>query len=87
MFKKIKEFCSFTKENTMATITTTADNRSTRQLKQTISGQSTEISKLRSRISELVDDMHSLKNEISAFKTAVSNDMKGLIEAIKIKNK
>jgi predicted RNase H-like nuclease (RuvC/YqgF family) len=83
MFKKLKEFCSFKKEKTMAT--TTTDNRTTKQLKKTITQQSTEIQKLRTRVSELVDDMHALKGDISMFKTAVSNDMKGIVEAIKNK--
>ena len=67
------------------TTTATTDNRTTRQLKQTINRQSTEISKLRTRVSELVDDLHGLRSEISTFKTAVSNDMKGIVEAIKKK--
>ncbi len=65
--------------------TTTTENKTTKQLRQTISQQSSEISKLRVRVSELVDDLHLLKNEISSFKTAVSNDMKGLVEVIKKK--
>jgi|TARA_R110000824_G_scaffold769_2_gene4771 predicted RNase H-like nuclease (RuvC/YqgF family) len=84
MFKKLKEFCLFKKEKAMTT-TATTDNRTTRQLKQTINRQSTEISKLRTRVSELVDDLHGLRSEISTFKTAVSNDMKGIVEAIKKK--
>jgi archaellum component FlaC len=83
VFKKLKEFCSFKKENQMATNTT--DNRTTKQLKKTISEQSSEISRLRTRVSELVDDIHLLKTDITTFKTAVSNDMKGLVEAIKNK--
>lgn len=66
-------------------ITTTTDTRTTKQLKKTITQQSTEIQKLRARVSELVDDMHALKGDISMFKTAVSNDMKGIVEAIKNK--
>ena len=65
--------------------TNTTDNRTTRQLKKTIAEQSNEISKLRTRVSELVDDIHGLKTDITTFKTAVSSDMKGLIEAIKNK--
>ena len=65
--------------------TNTTDNRTTRQLKKTITEQSNEISRLRTRVSELVDDIHVLKTDITSFKTAVSNDMKGIVEAIKNK--
>ena len=65
--------------------TNTTDNRNTKQLKKTITEQSKEISKLRTRVSELVDDIHILKTDITSFKTAVSNDMKGLVEVIKNK--
>ena len=36
------------------TTTATTDNRTTRQLKQTINRQSTEISKLRTRVKEIL---------------------------------
>ncbi len=65
--------------------TNTTDNRTTKQLKKTITEQSNEISRLRSRVSELVDDIHVIKTDITTFKKAVSNDMKGLVEAIKNK--
>ena len=65
--------------------TNTTDNRTTKQLKKTITEQSNEISRLRTRVSELVDDIHVIKTDITTFKTAVSNDMKGIVEAIKNK--
>ena len=65
--------------------TNTTDNRTTKQLKKTITAQSNEISRLRTRVSELVDDIHVIKTDITTFKTAVSNDMKGIVEAIKNK--
>ena len=65
--------------------TNTTDNRTTKQLKKTISEQSDEISRLRTRVSELVDDIHIIKTDISTFKSAVSNDMKDIVEAIKNK--
>ena len=65
--------------------TPTTDNRTTKQLKKTIAEQSSEISRLRTRVSELVDDIHVIKTDITTFKKAVSNDMKGLVEAIKNK--
>jgi len=61
----------------------TTDTKTNRELKKTINIQSTEISKLRTRVSELVDDLHSVRSDLSTFKTAVSNDMKGLVEAVK----
>ena len=66
--------------------TNTTDNRTTKQLKKPISEQSNEISRLRTRVSELVDDIHTIKADISNFKTSVSNDMKGLVEVIKNKH-
>ena len=49
--------------------TNTTDNRTTKQLKKTILEQSNEISRLRTRVSELVDDIHTIKADISNFKT------------------
>ena len=66
----------------MTTTITPTDNKSTRQLKQTINKQSTEISKLRVRLSELVDDIHIIKSDISTFKAAVSKDMKGIVATV-----
>ena len=65
--------------------TNTTDSKTTKQLKKTITEQSSEISRLRTRVSELVDDIHVIKTDITTFKKAVSNDMKGLVEAIKNK--
>ena len=83
MFDKLVQLFKFKKEKNMTTNTT--NNKATKQLKKTITEQSNEISRLRTRVSELVDDIHSIKTDISSFKTAVSKDMKGLVEAIKNK--
>ena len=80
MFKKIKEFFLPKKENTMAE--TTTDNRTTKQLKKTVTEQTAEISRLNMRISGLVDDLFLIKSDVSAFKNAVSRDMQGLATEI-----
>ena len=76
MFKKIKELCSFNKENTMAT--STNESASTKKLKKTISDQSSEILRLEKRLNQLIDDVYCVKQDITNFKTAVSNDMKAV---------
>ena len=53
--------------------TNTTDSKTTKQLKKTITEQSSEISRLRTRVSELVDDIHLLKADISNFKTSPSD--------------
>ncbi len=68
----------------MAT-TTGTDSAATKQMKKTIDQQSSEISKLRNRVSKLVDDIHIMKNDISTFKALVSKDMKGIVETIENK--
>ena len=80
MFEKIKQFFLPKKENTMAE--TTTDNRTTKQLKKTVTQQSAEISRLNMRISGLVDDLFLIKSDVSAFKNAVSKDMQGLASEI-----
>lgn len=62
--------------------TTTTDNRTTKQLKKTITEQSGQISRLNMRVSELVDELFTVKSEVSAFKNAVSRDMQGLATEI-----
>ncbi len=62
--------------------TTTTDSRTTKQLKKTITKQSSEISRLNMRVSELVDELFTVKSDVSAFKNAVSRDMQGLATEI-----
>tara|TARA_A100001391_G_scaffold109577_2_gene73618 strand:- start:701 stop:973 length:273 start_codon:yes stop_codon:yes gene_type:complete len=81
MFKIIKNFFTFTKDSKMAE-TKTTDSRATKQLKKTITEQSGEISRLNFRVSELVDELFMIKNDVSAFKNAVSRDMQGLASEI-----
>ena len=63
--------------------TTNTDNRTTRQLKKEIKTQNDEISKLRGRVGELVDEMSTLKSEINTFRTRITSDMKLLFENTK----
>ena len=53
-----------------------------KQLKKTITKQSSEISRLNMRVSELVDELFTVKSDVSAFKNAVSRDMQGLATEI-----
>ena len=62
--------------------TTTTDSRTTKQLKKTITEQSSQISRLNMRVSELVDELFTVKSDVSAFKNAVSRDMQGLATEI-----
>jgi predicted RNase H-like nuclease (RuvC/YqgF family) len=77
MFKWFKK-----KEKDMST-TSTADSRTTRQLKKEIKTQNDEISKLRGRVGELVDEMSTLKSEIHTFRNRITSDMKILFENTK----
>ena len=62
--------------------TTTTDSRTTKQLKKTNTEQSSQISRLNMRVSELVDELFTVKSDVSAFKNAVSRDMQGLATEI-----
>jgi predicted RNase H-like nuclease (RuvC/YqgF family) len=59
---------------------TTTESTSTRKLKEQVKSQASDISTLRSRISELVDEIHLLKNNITRFKSDVANDIKMIVE-------
>lgn len=58
----------------------TTESATTRKLKEQVKTQATEISSLRNRISELVDDMHAIRNDVNRFKTQVADDIKHIIE-------
>ena len=60
----------------------TTESTSTRKLREQVKKQSNEISTLRDRFSDLVDDIHILKNNISRFKSDVAEDMKMIVEKI-----
>ena len=60
---------------------TATENKKIGQLKEKVDQQAQQISKLRSRVSNLVDDMHLLNNEMNNFKASVSDDLKNIIES------
>jgi predicted RNase H-like nuclease (RuvC/YqgF family) len=59
---------------------TTTESAATRKLKAQVKSQGSDISALRSRISELVDDLHLLKDDVTRFKSNVAEDIKRIIE-------
>jgi len=59
---------------------TTTESTSTRKLKEQVKSQASDISILRSKISELVDEIHLLKNNITRFKSEVADDIKMIVE-------
>ena len=61
---------------------TTTGTRATKKLREQLENQSQQISALRTRLSQVVDDMHIIKNELNRFKTAVSDDLKQIVEKI-----
>ena len=60
--------------------TTTTENTTTRKLKEQVKSQSSDISALRSRISELVDEIRLLQTDIGRFKGRVADDIKMIVE-------
>ena len=58
----------------------TTESATTRKLKERVKTQTAEISTLRNRISELVDEMHAMRNDVNRFKTQVADDIKHIIE-------
>ena len=58
----------------------TTENTTTRKLKAEIKSQANNISALRSRISELVDEIHILNSDIARFKSEVADDIRMVIE-------
>ena len=57
----------------------TTESATTRKLKERVKTQTAEISTLRNRISELVDEMHAMRNDVNRFKTQVADDIKHII--------
>ena len=50
-----------------------------------VNNKSDQVSTLQGRVSQLVDEVHVLKNEIKIFKKAVASDMKRLVEHVNAK--
>ena len=59
MFKKLKDLCTFKKGEKMSP--TSTETKTTKQLKEKVNQQSQDISKLRSRVSELVVEINLLE--------------------------
>jgi predicted RNase H-like nuclease (RuvC/YqgF family) len=66
------------KENKM----TTTESSTVRKLKETVTSQKTQINNLVNRISQLTDDVHIIKNDLSRFKTDVASDVKYLTDRV-----
>ena len=62
--------------------TTTTENTTTRKLKEQVKSQASDISALRGRISQLVDEIRMLQTDIGRFKERVADDIKLIVEKI-----
>ena len=62
--------------------TTTTENTTTRKLKEQVKSQASDISALRGRISQLVDEIRLLQTDIGRFKERVADDIKLIVEKI-----
>ena len=60
--------------------TTTSESTSTRKLKEQVKSQAGDISALRTRISQLVDEIRLLQTDIGRFKERVADDVKMIVE-------
>ena len=60
--------------------TTTTESTTTRKLKEQVKSQAGDISVLRTRISQLVDEIRLLETDISRFKERVAGDVKMIVE-------
>ena len=78
MFKKLKQICTFKKEKQMST----TETRAMKNLKVTVKQQDEQISSLRGRIADLVDEVHMLKRELQNFKQNVANDVEYLTNRV-----
>ena len=61
----------------------TTPSKTTTQLKTQLTHQADEISKLRSRLNQLVDNIAVLESDIGRFKKNVSKDLLEVIDAMK----
>ena len=62
--------------------TTTTESTTTRKLKEQVKSQAGDISVLRTRISQLVDEIRLLQTDIGRFKERVANDIKLIVKKI-----
>ena len=62
--------------------TTTTESTTTRKLREQVKSQASDISALRTRISQLVDEIRMLQTDIGRFKERVADDIKLIVEKI-----
>ena len=62
--------------------TTTTESTTTRKLREQVKAQASDISALRTRISQLVDEIRMLQTDIGRFKERVADDIKLIVEKI-----
>jgi len=60
--------------------TTTTESTTTRKLKEQVKSQASDISALRTRISQLVDEIRLVQTDIGRFKERVADDVKKIVE-------
>ena len=59
---------------------TTTSTKTTKKLKEQLENQSEQISLLRTRLTKVVDDIHVMKHDLDRFKSAISADLRKVIE-------
>ena len=62
--------------------TTTTESTTTRKLREQVKSQASDISALRGRISQLVDEIRLVQTDIGRFKERVADDIKLIVEKI-----
>ena len=63
-------------------MSTTTDSTAVKRLKNKVEKQATQISSLQGRVSELVDNLTLLSNDIKNFKAAVAGEMNQLFDKV-----
>jgi len=63
-------------------MSTTTDSAAVKRLKNKVEKQATQISSLQGRVSELVDNLTLLSNDIKNFKAAVAGEMNQLFDKV-----
>jgi predicted RNase H-like nuclease (RuvC/YqgF family) len=63
-------------------MSTTTDSAAVKRLKNKVEKQATQISSLQGRVSELVDNLTLLSNDVKNFKAAVAGEMNQLFDKV-----
>jgi predicted RNase H-like nuclease (RuvC/YqgF family) len=63
-------------------MSTTTDSTAVKRLKNKVEAQAAQISSLQGRVSELVDSLTLLNNDMKNFKTSVAGEMNELFEKV-----